>query len=179
MAANKNRRLGLTLLAIVVGMIGLSFASVPLYRVFCQVTGLDGTTQRAATVPDKTIDRYITVRFNTDVAEGLPWIFTPETKPVRVRLGEAAHASFGVVNNGSRSIIGMATYNVTPEKVGLYFQKVQCFCFEPHEIKPGENKEFPILFFVDPALNDDPNLADVTDITLSYTYFEAKNLPAK
>lgn len=179
MPLTKNSRLALTLLAVVIGMIGLSFASVPLYRMFCQMTGLDGTTQRAESLPEKTLDRTVTVRFNTDVAEGLPWIFTPETKPVTVKLGEAGHASFKVVNQGDHAIIGMATYNVTPEKVGLYFQKVQCFCFEPHEIKPGETKEFPILFFIDPAMNDVANLSDVTDITLSYTYFEAKNLPQK
>lgn len=179
--SQNNRRTGLILLAVVVGMIGLSFASVPFYRAFCRLTGLDGTTQRAAAVPaaDKVIDRLVTVRFNTDVQQGLDWTFVPATAPVTVKLGEPGHAVFKVTNNSRRTITGMATYNVTPEKAGLYFNKVQCFCFDPHELKPGETKEFPVLFFVDPALNDDPHAGDLTDITLSYTYFEAKNLPEK
>lgn len=171
---NKDLRLAMILTLVVFGMVGLSFASVPLYRIFCQMTGLDGTTQRAVAVPDATVDRSVTVRFNTDTQEGLPWTFTADTAPLTVKLGEPAHAKFHVTNTSNRDITGIASYNVTPEKVGLYFQKVQCFCFDEHTIKAGETQEFPVLFFIDPAMDADPDMRDVTDITLSYTYFESK-----
>ena len=179
MALHKNHKLALGGFIVVAAMIGLTFASVPLYKMFCQATGLDGTTQVAKQLPDTSaiISRTMTVRFNADTQADLPWTFVAETKPFQIKLGEAGHAMYRVTNNSRRTIIGMASYNVTPEKMGLYFEKVQCFCFEPHAVKPGETKEFPVLFFIDPAMDKDKNLDGITDVTLSYTYFEAKNLP--
>ncbi len=173
--ATSNKRLGLILLTVVISMIAISFAMVPLYKVFCVATGLDGTTQRAESAPNGGIlDRTITVRFNTDTQPDLPWKFTAETAPLTIKLGETASAKFHVVNNSKRAITGVATYNVVPEKLGLYFNKVQCFCFEPHRLQPGEAAEFPVLFFIDPALDQDPHLKDIKEVTLSYSFFEAK-----
>ena len=179
MGASNNRRLGLILLAVVLTMAGVAFASVPLYRMFCAATGLAGTTQRANSAPDQTpgggvLDRTITVRFNTDTQPGLPWTFAAETPPITIKLGETAEAKFHVVNNSSHAITGVATYNVVPQKLGLYFNKVQCFCFEPHRLQPGEAADFPVLFFIDPALDQDPHLKDIKEVTLSYSFFEAK-----
>lgn len=173
--ATSNTRTGLILLTVVIAMIGISFAAVPLYKMFCVATGLDGTTQRAESVPNGgIIDRSITVRFNTDTQPDLPWSFVAETAPITIKLGETASAKFHVENKSNRAITGVATYNVVPEKLGLYFNKVQCFCFEPHRLQPGEKAEFPVLFFIDPALNDDPHLKDIKEVTLSYSFFEAK-----
>lgn len=170
----RNRRLALVLVLLVAGMVGLAFAAVPLYRLFCQVTGFGGTTRVAATAPTpKTpIAARVAVGFDANVAPDLPWRFEAP-QPVGLRLGEQGHAVYTARNLGDRPILGTATFNVTPHKAGKYFNKVECFCFTEQVLRPGEAKDFPVTFFVDPALADDADTRDVTAITLSYTFFNA------
>lgn len=172
-----NRRMAWNLLAIVVGMVMLSYASVPLYRLFCQVTGFGGTTQRALTAPTQVFDRTITVYFNADIDPHLPWEFKPGEREVTVRVGENRLTHFVAKNKLERPLSGTAVYNVTPHKAGQYFHKIQCFCFEEQTLTAHQQVNMPVSFFVDPAIMDDPNMKDVTTITLSYTFFpdEAKN----
>ncbi len=169
----KNTKTMLYLVAILAVMTGLSFASVPLYRLFCQMTGFDGTTMFATKAPEKTIGRVINVRFNTDIDPNLDWSFQPSKRAVDVKIGEVATMSFHVKNNGTETIVGTSTYNVTPEKVGAYFNKLQCFCFTRHVLKPGQTAEFPVQFFIDPAIAEDHKLDDINAVTLSYTFFKA------
>ena len=152
-------------------MIGLAFAAVPLYRIFCQRTGYGGTTQVAVKFPDRIADRVLTIRFNANVGRGLPWSFTPLQKEVRVRAGEQAFAVYHVRNTSDKPMVGMATYNVTPDKAGPYFQKVECFCFLEQHLNAHQSIDMPLLFFIDPAIDDDPSLKDVETLTLSYTFF--------
>ena len=166
-----NTRVAVTLAALVCGMVGLAFASVPLYQLFCQVTGYGGTTQVAETVPESLSERRITVRFNADVNPKLPWDFAPEQNAVELRVGEPGLAFYAATNRAARPTVGTATFNVTPAKAGAYFNKVQCFCFEEQELAPGESMRMGVSFFVDPAMLDDPGLDDVETITLSYTFF--------
>jgi cytochrome c oxidase assembly protein subunit 11 len=170
-------RVGLTvtlLCTAVVAMGGLAYASVPLYQLFCQVTGFGGTTQVADQGADEILDRTIKVRFNADTASGLPWDFRPAQREVELQVGETGMAYYTAVNNSSRPIVGTASYNVTPLKAGPYFSKIDCFCFTEQELAPGEKVEMPVTFFVDPEIADDKNLDDITTITLSYTFFEMK-----
>lgn len=173
--AARNRRVMLVCLSIVAGMVGLSFAAVPLYDLFCKVTGFGGTPQMAATAPsaDKVLERTITVRFNADVNHDLPWKFAPAAVSETVKLGEARETHYKARNLSGQAIVGTATYNVTPEKAGIYFNKVQCFCFTRQVLEPGQEVEMPVTYFVDPAIADDPRMADVHTITLSYTFFKA------
>lgn len=154
----------------VTAMVALSFAAVPLYRLFCQVTGFAGTTQVAASAPGAFGSRVVTVRFDANVAPGLAWRFVAP-KPVEVRLGEERLVAFTATNISNESLLGTATFNVTPLQIGKYFTKIQCFCFTEQLLPPGESKEFPVSFFVDPSINDDRDGKDVTAITLSYTFF--------
>jgi cytochrome c oxidase assembly protein subunit 11 len=173
--AGTRRRNALTALALsgaVAGMVGLSFASVPLYRLFCQVTGYGGTTKVAAGAPDTASERSIVVRFNADVAGGLEWRFRPAQRKMRVRLGEVVLAYYIAENMSDTTLTGAATYNVTPHKVGGYFAKVDCFCFTEQTLAPGERVEMPVSFFVDADIASDPTVNEVTTITLSYTFFE-------
>ncbi len=172
--ASKNRRVGLAVLGVVVAMLGLAFASVPLYRLFCQVTGYGGTTQTAEVLPDRILDRRVTVRFDANVSSTLEWDFTPELRHVSVRLGEKGVIAYHARNRADHTVTGTAVYNVTPPKAGPYFHKIQCFCFGEQALAAGEDVSMPVLFFVDPAMDNDPNLADVTEITLSYTFFKAE-----
>lgn len=176
MLRDKNSKLAARLFGFGALMLALSFAAVPAYDMFCKITGFDGTTQRAVTLPaaEAIKERSVSVSFTANVQRDLPWTFTTGTPALSVRLGAPARATFKVTNNAEHAITGVATYNVTPEKAGVYFQKVQCFCFTEHTLQPGETQEFPILFFVDPAFDDDINLKDIKTLTLSYTYFEAK-----
>jgi cytochrome c oxidase assembly protein subunit 11 len=159
---------------LVVGMAGLAYASVPLYRIFCQVTGFGGTTMRADAVPGPVLEREMTVRFDANVAD-LPWSFQPEVRLTRVKLGENGLVYYRAVNRSSVAIVGTATYNVTPEKAGPYFAKIACFCFTEQRLEPGEAIDMPVSFFVDPALADDPNMEEVGTITLSYTFFKVRD----
>lgn len=174
---NRNRVLLAVLVTVVIGMVGLSFAAVPLYSVFCRVTGFAGTTQRAAGAAATTVARTVTVRFNADVNPELPWHFAPEQRQVTLKLGETALISYQATNHGTSPIVGTAVYNVTPSKAGLYFDKIQCFCFTEQTLAPGETAHLPVAFFVDPAMADDPHLDDVSVITLSYTFYRAKGAP--
>lgn len=169
--ARSNARLALTLIGVVFGMVGLSFAMVPLYQLFCQVTGWGGTTQVAETLPETVSDRTIAVRFNADVNEKLPWSFGPVQREVEVKIGENRLAFYRAKNVGERPVVGTATFNVTPLKAGQYFSKVACFCFTEQRLEPGQEIDMPVSFFVDPAILDDPNMEDVKTITLSYTFF--------
>ena len=168
--------LALTLAGIVVGMVGLAFASVPIYRVFCRVTGYQGTTQRVAAGADHVVDREVVVRFDTNVS-GLPWTFAPATPQVHVKLGETALVEFVAQNNGTSTTTGTATFNVEPDSVGSYFNKIQCFCFTEQTLKPGERVRMPVQFFVSPDFATDRDLRVTRTITLSYTFFPA--LPAR
>lgn len=175
MAAPTNRRrFGVTaalLGAVVVGMVGLSFASVPLYRMFCAATGFGGTTQRAASAPSEIADAVITVRFDTETAPDLAWEFRPLVREVKVHPGEQREVYFRAVNNSAETVTGRATYNVTPTKAGIYFDKLQCFCFTGQLLKPGESRDMGVSFFVDPDILRDRETQDVHTITLSYTMF--------
>lgn len=164
------RTLGV-LLVVLAGMIVLSFASVPLYRRFCQVTGYDGTTQRAAAAPGAVAGRLYTVRFNADIAPGMPWKFEPEQASVQVHAGEQTLIAYRATNTSDHAITGTATFNVTPLSAGVYFDKIQCFCFTEQTLKPGETAEMPVTFFVDPAIAKDKDTAEIETLTLSYTFF--------
>lgn len=174
----KNKRVGLICGGVVAGMIGLAYASVPLYDLFCKVTGFGGTTQRAEMAPGAQSERTITVRFNADISDTLNWHFKPVSREITVKLGEEKLAFFEATNLGTKAITGTAVFNVTPQKVGGYFSKVQCFCFEEQVLQPGQTMEFPVSFFIDPEIVDERNLDDVKTITLSYTFFPAKDATA-
>ena len=167
----RNQRTAFMLFGLVAGMIGLSFAAVPAYRLFCQVTGFGGTTQVAESASGELGERRITVRFNADTHPSLPWAFQPEQRAIEVQVGESHLTFYKARNLADRPVSGVSTFNVTPQKAGAYFNKVQCFCFEDQVLQPGEEIEMGVSFFVDPAIEQDPNLADVKTITLSYTFF--------
>lgn len=172
--AQKNARTLSTVLLVVCAMVGLSFASVPLYSVFCRVTGWGGTTQLSEVLPapDEIIDRDITVRFDGNTARDLPWNFRPEKISIKVKLGERGFANFIAVNRAQMPTAGTATFNVTPLKAGKYFHKIQCFCFDEQILEPNQKVNMPVLFYVDPKLHEDRNMDDVTTITLSYSFFK-------
>jgi len=163
------------LAGVALGMVGLSFAAVPLYKVFCRATGFGGTTQVAAQGAGQVLNRTIEIRFNTDVNGELPWVFKPNQRSVTLKVGETGMATFHAHNESGEPVVGTAVYNVTPEKAGLYFDKIQCFCFSQQLLKPQESADLPVAFYVDPAIAKDPNLDDVTVITLSYTFYRAKS----
>lgn len=168
----KNAWVAFAATGVVAVMVGMSFAAVPLYQLFCQVTGFGGTTQRAEASGAVT-DREVTVTFDANVNKDLPWTFEPVQRKVSLRIGEQTLVSYRAVNNSDRPVTGMATFNVTPFQVGQYFSKIQCFCFNQQTLQPGESVEMPVVFFVDPKIQEERNLADLTDIVLSYTFFRA------
>lgn len=169
----RNLGTGLVLSGLVVAMVGLGFASVPLYRLFCQVTGFGGTTQVAEALPETVSERVITVRFNADVDPELPWRFQPVERAVRVRVGAPGLAVYRAANLSAQAVTGTATFNVTPLKAGPYFTKVQCFCFDEQRLEPGQSVDMGVSFFIDPAIEDDRNLDEVRTVTLSYTFFRS------
>jgi cytochrome c oxidase assembly protein subunit 11 len=156
-------------------MLGLSFASVPLYRLFCEKTGFDGTVRRSAEFPKTVLDRKVKIQFYAHVDKGLNWDFNPEMREVEVKLGQKGITAFHTRNREAKPVSGTALYNVTPVKVGQYFHKVQCFCFGQQTLTPGQDVSMPVMFYVDPAMNDDPDMQDVTSITLSYTFYRAES----
>lgn len=170
-AERRHKVIAWSLTAVVAGMIGLSFAAVPLYRVFCQVTGYGGTTQKAAKASDRVLDKIIRVRFDANTGQDMPWSFRPARQTMDVRLGEQALAFFNAKNSQASTIHGTASYNVTPEIAGIYFNKIECFCFTEQVLKSGEEAEMPVSFFIDPRIADDPDARNITEITLSYTFF--------
>ena len=152
-------------------MIGVTYASVPLYQLFCQITGYGGTTQKAESAPSSVLDRMITVRFDANVSSGLPWEFQPKQREVTIRLGETVDVAYVAKNIFNVPTRGKASFNVTPELAGAYFNKLQCFCFTDTTLKPGETLDMPVQFFVDPEIINEVDLKDIKTITLSYTFF--------
>jgi len=171
----RNLRTGGLLAAVVVGMVGMAYASVPLYRIFCQVTGFGGTTQVATEGADRVLDRVMTVRFDGNVNPELPWKFVPVQRSMTMQVGETKLAFFEATNTGTETVVGTATFNVTPDKSGLYFDKIDCFCFTEQVLRPGETVDMPVSFYLDPDLAEDPKMNGVTTITLSYTFFRAQD----
>ena len=155
-------------------MVGVSFAAVPLYSWFCRTTGFGGTTQVAKTAPDQLSGRVITVRFDSNVAPGLPWSFEPERRTIDVRLGEVITVYYAVRNESARVTTGQAGYNVTPPTVGAYFEKINCFCFTQQTLQPGEKRDMAVVFYVDAKLANDAEENAVNNITLSYTFFPVR-----
>ena len=173
-----NRTLAMACVVFVGCMVGAAYAAVPLYELFCKVTGYAGTTQRADAAPAAPIARTVTVRFDGNVANDLPWDFKPAQLSVELKLGEVSQASYIVVNTADLPNAGTATFNVTPFEAGSYFNKLDCFCFTEQVLAAGEKQDMPVVFFVDPEMDNDPNLKSVKTITLSYTFFPA-DLPER
>jgi len=169
-ASRRNRFVMITLFAVVAAMVGGSYAAVPLYRIFCQVTGFGGTTN-VAEKPSATVSkRVVTIRFDATV-NGVPWAFQPVQRSIKTHVGENTLAFYRAANHGREPVTGSATFNVTPLKAGQYFSKIECFCFTEQRLEPGQTVDMPVTFFVDPAIEDDRNMDDVTTITLSYTFY--------
>ncbi len=175
-ARNNNTVTAVILFGLVAGMTGLAFASDSIYRVFCKVTGYGGTTQVASSAPKSEIlDKVITVRFDANVNKSLPWRFKPVQNTIKVRLGETALAFYEATNVSDKPIVGTASFNVAPFKVGEYFNKIECFCFTEQVLKPGQTLQMPVTFFVDPAILKDRNTVNVKSITLSYTFYASED----
>jgi cytochrome c oxidase assembly protein subunit 11 len=170
-SAQRNLRTALLCTLLVASMIGAAYAAVPLYRIFCEVTGYGGTTQRAASLPENSIDRTMIVEFDANTGPGLPWTFVPAQRRLTVRIGEQAIAYYRAANNSGYPVTGSAVFNVTPNLAGQYFSKVQCFCFIEQTLQPGHTIDLPVVFFVDPKIADDKDLASLKAITLSYTFY--------
>lgn len=173
----RKSRMGLTAAVcavFVAGMVGMSFAAVPLYQLFCQVTGYGGTTQQAEAAPENAIDRPITVRLDANIANGLGWSFRPAVRQVDLKVGETGEVVFIAENRSDRTTTGTAVFNVSPLLVGAYFNKIACFCFTEQTLAPGESIEMPVTFFVDPAIEEARDLNGVHTVTLSYTFYPAE-----
>jgi|TARA_R110000850_G_scaffold263510_1_gene392362 cytochrome c oxidase assembly protein subunit 11 len=174
--SGKNLRSGMMAGAMGLGMLGLGFAAVPLYEVFCRVTGYGGTTQRVGEAQAATIEatsQVMSIRFDSNVNSALPWSFKPEQAVDRVSVGARDMAIFIATNESDRPVVGTATFNVTPLLAGKYFNKVQCFCFSEQMLKPGQTVRMPVLYYVDPAIMEDPETKDIKEITLSYTFYRS------
>lgn len=152
-------------------MLGVSFASVPLYRLFCQVTGYNGTTQRVEQVSDVVLDKTIKVTFDANVSSGLNWEFKPVDRSITPKIGETVQINYTATNRSPVATTGQAIFNVTPMEAAAYFNKVECFCFTETELKPGESLEMPVVFFIDPAIVEAAETKDIGTITLSYTFY--------
>lgn len=172
------------LTVLVCAMVGCTYAAVPLYRRFCQATGYGGTIQRRESVEEKiarhakegtTASREIVVQFNADIADGMPWKFIPTQREVRVKPGESALAFYTAENKSSAPITGVSTYNVTPMKAAIYFNKIQCFCFEEQRLLPGEQIDMPVFFYIDPEFETDPKMDGINNLILSYTFFKVSD----
>jgi cytochrome c oxidase assembly protein subunit 11 len=155
-------------------MVGMAFAAVPLYDWFCRATGFGGTPQVATAAPRNVLDRRVLVRFDANVASGLPWRFEPEQSAIEVRIGDVVTVNYIVTNLSTQATVGQASYNVWPPTVGAYFSKINCFCFTEQRFGPGETREMPVVFFVDPELAKDSEQDDLTSITLSYTMYPVR-----
>ena len=180
-APRRDGMLALSLAGLVAAMVGLSFAAVPLYRIFCQATGYNGTPQRADKGADQVLDRTITVRFDGNVDPALPWSFAPEQRTMEVKIGETALAFFKATNRTEAPVTGTAIFNVTPERAGLYFTKIECFCFTEQTLAAGASAEMPVTFFVDPKIVENDDTKNIAEITLSYTFYrtdKAAGVPA-
>ena len=170
--AQRNGRTAALAALLVAAMVGLAIASVPHYRLFCQVTGFDGTTMRATgDAPGAVMGKNVDIRFDANTSTALPWKFRPEEHVKHIRIGERYMAFYLAKNLGDKPVTGSATFNVTPVWAGKYFNKIQCFCFKQQTLQPGEEARMPVVFFVDPKIVDDPDARDVSEITLSYTFY--------
>lgn len=176
---DKNLRVFTICLGTIATMVGAAYAAVPLYDLFCRVTGYGGTTQIAQYDADQILEREVTVRFDATRSRDFPWTFEPAQREMTVRVGETALAFYRVSNPTDRPVTGVATYNVAPFKMGPYFAKLECFCFEEQTLGPGESMEMPVLFFVDPQMDDERRMDDVRSVTLSYTFFNATDSAAR
>ncbi len=174
----RHRWVGIACAVIAVGMLGMAYAAVPLYRMFCQVTGFAGTPQVAIAPSSSVIDKVITMRFDSNVSPELNWTFKPKDLSVDLKIGENGLATYVATNNSSETVTGTATYNVTPEVAGAYFNKIECFCFTEQTLKPGQSVEMPVSYFIDPAIVKDRDARHLTQITLSYTFFAVKEKDA-
>ena len=172
--AAKNRAVAARMALFALAMLALAFASVPLYRVFCQVTGFGGTTQKAEAAPGAVAGQ-IGVRFDANIDPALPWKFEPVQETVRIHPGARTTIYYQATNYTARSTTGQAIFNVTPEIAGKYFSKIECFCFTEQTLKPGQIADMPVIFFVDPKLRDDPDTKHIDEITLSYTFYPVEN----
>ena len=170
--SKRNQRLAIICALVFAGMVGGAYASVPLYRAFCQATGYDGTVGRAVIAPKAALDKTLLIRFDTNI-NGLPWTFTAEQTSQTVKIGETGLAYFKVTNNAKTPVTGHAVYNVVPEQAGGYFRKLECFCFSDQTIGPGQTIEFPVVYFVDPKYATDQDTKNKHDVTLSYTFYPA------
>lgn len=175
-AQNRNGKTLVVLLLVIAAMIGLVAVSPTLYRAFCEATGLNGTTLRADKAPGAVAGQ-VKVQFDANVHPGLPWRFEPEQGSVNVAPGAQTKIFYRAKNLSARAITGQAVYNVSPDTVGKYFKKIQCFCFSEQTLQPGQNVDMPVVFFVDPAIEKDPDTRDVHEITLSYTFYPVETVP--
>lgn len=173
MTLGRDKKIALACLAGALTMVGAAFAAVPLYRMFCQVTGFGGTTQRADAPSHVMLDRKVTVRFDANVAPGLAWTFEPVERTVEARIGENVLAFYRATNTSTEPLTGTASFNVAPDAAGPHFSKIECFCFTEQTLAPGQTVEMPVSFFVDPGLVADPNSAHLQQITLSYTFYKS------
>ncbi|KAG6556298.1 hypothetical protein Mapa_002240 [Marchantia paleacea] len=182
--SDRSQNMLMYLLAMVVGVVGVTYASVPLYRRFCQATGYGGTTQRRETVEEKVARhgsedtataRELVVSFNADVADSMPWKFTPCQRQVKVRPGQSTLVFYTAENTSSEAITGVSTYNVAPMQAGVYFNKIQCFCFEEQRLRAGEKIDMPVLFYIDPEFAEDPKMDNINSLILSYTFFKVED----
>ena len=169
--AQKNGRTAALAALLVAAMVGLAFASVPLYRLFCQVTGFGGTPLRADEVSTQATGKLVNVRFDANTNSALPWQFKPERSLERVAVGARKMAFYTARNLGDKPVTGTATFNVTPAQAGQYFTKIQCFCFQEQTLKPGEEVRMPVIYFVDPKILEDRDASRISEITLSYTFY--------
>ena len=172
--AQRNTRTALLMGLLAIAMVGLAFASVPLYRLFCQVTGFGGTPVRAEQAPGAVAGQ-VGVRFDANINSALPWKFDPVQRTVRVKPGAQTRVLYRAKNLSARSTTGTAVFNVTPAKAGQYFSKIQCFCFTEQTLKPGESIDMPVIFFVDPKIREDETTKHIDEITLSYTFYPVES----
>ncbi len=170
----RNLVVAFSMAGLALGMVGLSYAAVPLYQIFCQVTGYGGTTQRAEQSPDTVLERKITVRFDANTGRGMGWDFKPVQPSIELKIGETALAFYEAKNQTKSKLTGTATFNVSPEAAGSYFNKVECFCFTEQTLEAGARADMPVTFFIDPDIMNDDQAKNIREITLSYTFFPVK-----
>ncbi len=172
--ARNHRSVAIACAAVAVGMIGMSYAAVPLYRMFCQVTGFGGTPQVASGPSQSVLNQTITMRFDANVSKKLAWKFVPLERTIELRIGENRITNYRATNVSDRPLTGTATFNVSPDSAGIHFNKIECFCFTEQKLQPGESVDMPVSFFIDPEIVNDPNAAHFTQLTLSYTFYPAE-----
>jgi cytochrome c oxidase assembly protein subunit 11 len=175
--ARRHRKVAVWCAAVVAGMVGASYAAVPLYRMLCELTSFDGTPQRASAPSDVVLEQTMTIRFDANTAPGFAWTFEPEQRTVDVRIGETTLAFYRATNTSDRALTGTSTFNVFPEQAAVFFNKLECFCFKEQTLEPGQSIDLPVSFFVDPQIVHDKNAGGTTHITLSYTFYPVVSKP--